>query len=701
MKKLITLLMLVTCGIGMGWAQTEVTATWNFDLGTEGQVATLNAESANSFYGTYVALGTNLYFNGKKSVTSNGVTYNQTAIRQTKKNSSPNAGTDNVDFMLYTKKGLKFKPTSVSFTATRYGTNGGKINVLWVNSDNTTKELGTGITPNRDNGNPNYTTYSYNITDGAESDGTCGLRIMIYGVSGKDYGLCNIKITGTISGTAEEVNTYNITTSTNPAGAGRIIQELACPTLPANSKVTFKAVANNGYQFLNKWTVNGVETSGATYTIESLATDMDVVAEFAKLPTISFAKPEGVTCINRAFPANISNLTAGSTYTLPYNYMYYKEGYTMTGWSDGTNNYNCGDSYTVTDDVTLTPIFTENTTSLSNHKQKVTVKYDFARQTNKGRYVNIEGNKDIFITTANVDGKDIDVKLDINCLDNAGIKGKRGKVNNISDDTKVQVNPGTVFTIPVEAGSVITITSKDTKFTGTTFNGTEGTYNEKIVTYTASTDGDVTVISTEDNMFYQNITVTYPSYTLAAKAGYYHSLYLDYNAVIPEGVTAYTGTLNSEETTINLTKINGNIIPANTGVVVKADAAGDKVFEETSEIATVDAGSLKGVLAETVATELAQESKVVLTLGINSEGTFGFRKPAGGKIGANKIYLLVSEAAAAKGISMSFDDETTGISEVNTENADNNAATYDLTGRRVNAGAKGLLIRNGKKFIVK
>jgi len=692
--------MLVTCGIGMGWAQTEVTATWNFDLGTEGQVATLNAESANSFYGTYVALGTNLYFNGKKSVTSNGVTYNQTAIRQTQKNSSPKAGTDNVDFMLYTKKGLKFKPTSVSFTATRYGTNGGKINVLWVNSDNTTKELDKGITPNRNNGNPNYTTYSYNITDGAESDGTCGLRIMIYDVNGKDYGLCNIKITGTISGTAEEVNTYNITTSTNLAGAGRIIQELACPTLPANSKVTFKAVANNGYQFLNKWTVNGVETSGATYTIESLATDMDVVAEFAKLPTISFAKPEGVTCINRAFPANISNLTAGSTYTLPYNYMYYKEGYTMTGWSDGTNNYNCGDSYTVTDDVTLTPIFTENTTSLSNHKQKVTVKYDFARQTNKGRYVNIEGNQDIFITTANVDGKDIDVKLDINCLDNAGIEGKRGKVNNISDNTKVQVNPGTVFTIPVEAGSVITITSKDTKFTGTTFNGTEGTYNEKIVTYTASTDGDVTVISTEDNMFYQNITVTYPSYTLTAEDTEYYGLYLDYAATIPTGVTAYTGALSDDESTLKVTKIDGDVLPANCAVLVKAAEAGEYKFEASDATADGITSVLKGVTENKDVTALAETGKVVLTLGMK-DGVIGFRKPAGTQIMANKAYLLVSEANAAKGVKIVLDGETTGITEIKGTANDANAAVYDLTGRHVNANAKGLLIKNGKKFINK
>lgn len=720
-KKLFNLLTLVSVmligGANSAWAQTDVTATWSFDLGTDGQVATLNSESADSFYGSSVTLGSNLSIKGTKTIdTANpeGETIIETAISIDAKNTNPTNGTDNIDFFLNPKKGIKFTPKSVSFTATRFGTDGGKINVLWVNSDQTTKEIKTGLTPNRENGNDaskktteyKYSTYTYDITDAAESDGICGLRIMIYEVSNKSYGLCNITITGTISGTAEEVATYNITTSVTPENAGSIIQDPASPTLPENSKVTFKATANTGYKFLNKWTVNDKEETGETYTIESLSADVNIVAQFEKLPVIEFAKPEGVTCINRAFPEAINTLETGSKYTLPYNYMYYKEGYTMTGWSDGENTYKCGDKYTITNDAVLTPIFEENTTSLSNHKQEVAVKYDFVRKTNNDRYVNIEQNEDIFITTANVDGKEIDVKLDINCVKDAGISNKTGKVNNTTDDTRVQVNPGTIFTIPVEVGSIITINAHTGTFEATTFNGTVGTFSNsnKTATYTADFEGEVKIIVMESNMYYEDITVTYPAvkaaYTLTTEDTDFYSLYLDYAATIPAGVTAYTGVLNEEETTLTTTPVEGNVLPAGCAVLVKSDAAGEFTFEEAeTEAPAVTANDLKGVTEETAAETLA-EGKTVLTLG-QLNGETGFRNPANGKVQANKAYLLVNSVSAAKGIKIVAGGNTTGITEINAGNAVDNTPAYNVAGQRVTEAAKGLIIKNGKKFMNK
>lgn len=54
----------------------------------------------------------------------------------------------------------------------------------------------------------------------------------------------------------------------------------------------------------------------------------------------------------------------------------YLEGKTLTGWTDGTTTVDVGSKYTVQDDVTLTPVFADNTASLSG-----TVVYDFQRQT--------------------------------------------------------------------------------------------------------------------------------------------------------------------------------------------------------------------------------------------------------------------------------------------------------------------------------
>ncbi|MCD8296533.1 MAG: hypothetical protein LUC88_03065, partial [Prevotella sp.] len=67
MKKSILLKMSVLslfCVIaGMSWAQTEATATWVFDQGTEGQVATYSPDGVSKYFKTsYVTLGSGLYY---------------------------------------------------------------------------------------------------------------------------------------------------------------------------------------------------------------------------------------------------------------------------------------------------------------------------------------------------------------------------------------------------------------------------------------------------------------------------------------------------------------------------------------------------------------------------------------------------------------------------------------------------------------
>ena len=118
--------------------------------------------------------------------------------------------------------------------------------------------------------------------------------------------------------------------------------------------------------------------------------------------------------------------------------------------------------------------------------------------------------------------------------------------------------------------------------------------------------------------------------------------------------------------------------------------------EETVE--AIANNSLQGVTVETAVSEL-EEGKTVLTLGV-ADGIVAFRKPAAETIKANKVYLLVDAASSAK--IRIVEGEATGIEE-NYEFGINNsdAATYDLSGRKVANPTKGLYIKSGKKFIVK
>ena len=82
------------------------------------------------------------------------------------------------------------------------------------------------------------------------------------------------------------------------------------------------------------------------------------------------------------------------------------------------------------------------------------------------------------------------------------------------------------------------------------------------------------------------------------------------------------------------------------------------------------------------------------------KGKQGFAKvKAGVIIPAGKAYL---ETTAGSKLAINFGGETTGISKVATElTAPENSAMYNLAGQRVSNSYKGIVIRNGKKFINK
>jgi len=178
------------------------------------------------------------------------------------------------------------------------------------------------------------------------------------------------------------------------------------------------------------------------------------------------------------------------------------------------------------------------------------------------------------------------------------------------------------------------------------------------------------------------------------------SLYLGFNATIPDGVTAYTGTLNGEKTTLNMTPIEGTVLPANTGVIVEAGNNAKYVFAETTESVTVsNDNDLQGVTEKTEVSAL-ENGQTLLTFGIK-DNVLAFRKPANTYIAANKAYLLVGSAQANKAIGLSFDGNTSTINAISATPTTTDAPAYNIMGQRVGANAKGLIIKGGRKYIVK
>ena len=192
------------------------------------------------------------------------------------------------------------------------------------------------------------------------------------------------------------------------------------------------------------------------------------------------------------------------------------------------------------------------------------------------------------------------------------------------------------------------------------------------------------------------------NYTLNVTEADYATMYLTRNAIIPEDVNAYIVKADGiNKDFITLTPVTG-ILPANTGIIVNANA-GNYEFVYTKENATAD---VEGNLLEgTVTSELVEEEAYVLGIVGGEVGLYkaemNQQDGTAWLNNANKAYLPASEVPNKTVAFYGFDwNGTTGVENVVVENEVK--AIYDLTGRRVEAiTAPGIYIVGGKKVLVK
>ncbi|MBR1711896.1 MAG: hypothetical protein IJ722_00620 [Alloprevotella sp.] len=157
---------------------------------------------------------------------------------------------------------------------------------------------------------------------------------------------------------------------------------------------------------------------------------------------------------------------------------------------------------------------------------------------------------------------------------------------------------------------------------------------------------------------------------------------------VPEGVTAYVGKIEGEM--LNFSEVSG-VIPANTPVILEA-AAGTYDFAITDAEGTVEAGY--DALVGTIAAQTC-EAEEYYTLQMR-DGEAGMYPYSGTTLKGFKAYMSTATAAGVRGFS--FGGVQTGLSGVETSGA-SRAAIYDLQGRRVQQGRKGVYVVNGKKVL--
>lgn len=176
----------------------------------------------------------------------------------------------------------------------------------------------------------------------------------------------------------------------------------------------------------------------------------------------------------------------------------------------------------------------------------------------------------------------------------------------------------------------------------------------------------------------------------------YATLNLPYASKLPEGVTAYmAGEVVDNDLNITVYKNAGDVLPANTPVLLTATSDGSKTFAPAPYVAAEETG-FKGTLGATAVTDAN-----VYILSKNGGETVKFfaLDETNNTINANKAYLVLS-APGAQALNFNFGGNTTGIQNAAVEGVNANAPLFDLSGRRVVKAVKGgIYIQNGKKFV--
>ena len=286
----------------------------------------------------------------------------------------------------------------------------------------------------------------------------------------------------------------------------------------------------------------------------------------------------------------------------------------------------------------------------------------------------------------------------------SGKKATPTRVWNSKGKLDLRIYKGSSLTFSVPEGYTITeVKMKGTKIDNLSNlnNGSWKKGEENEISFTAN-----------DTQNINTITVTYKKKTPAptsvsvtiGKTGYATLYYSSLALTVPAGVKGYTCSLAGGSFKMEEVFTEGKIIPAGTGVLLNGNP-GIYTFNVSSEAGTFGADNnwLKGSDEEAM-TEGGERYYMLSLDANNTEGSVGFYwGVANGeafKNGAHKAYLCVKDNATGAKTCYRFDGQTTAIdgTRANKPTAAD-GAVYNLAGQRVDRSYKGVVIKNGKKYI--
>lgn len=215
---------------------------------------------------------------------------------------------------------------------------------------------------------------------------------------------------------------------------------------------------------------------------------------------------------------------------------------------------------------------------------------------------------------------------------------------------------------------------------------------------------NIEIKATRTNTSYYDYRTSLPTVNATIGSTTYSTFSYGREVTFPNDVEVYTAKVDASAKVVKLTKVTNGVVPANNGVILKANAG-----DYTATVTSTNASNLTNneLVATVTRTLVAKTDGTNFNYILQSDGNggvvFNMATEAGAYMPSGRAYLSTTYQAPANGarLSVVFDDDATAIENVNVSK-NLNGEVYNLNGQRVDNPTKGgLYIVNGKKVVIK
>ena len=188
-------------------------------------------------------------------------------------------------FTLKPKKALTFTPKTLTFNASKVGTNGGCFDVVVVSGEQETV-LAENIVPQLAKTSPYVSNHTFELSGIPSTDDIFYVKIYVKNVAvNKQYAFSDVTVTGDVAGEIEAVPTYTMSVRLGMDNAGKVAASPTGSEFDEGTTITVSATENFGYHFKGWTDEQGREVSTMNPYTFDISANTTLIASYDKVET--------------------------------------------------------------------------------------------------------------------------------------------------------------------------------------------------------------------------------------------------------------------------------------------------------------------------------------------------------------------------------------------------------------------------------